>query len=253
MVKIGGSTLGSHDTTIEDLVTLQKKGLSPVVVHGGGQTVSQWLGRLGISTMFVRGKRVTDMDSLSVVVAVLAGLVNKELVAAINALGGRAAGLSGIDGCLIEAGIADPELGYVGDITNINLELLDSVKAAGYIPVIAPVGYYRTDSSDDVRFLNVNADTAAGAVAAALGAESLVFLTDVAGICDGSGVLIPGLSKEEARGLIADGVVDGGMIPKVEACLVALSSVSVTRIIDGRAEHALLNEVEGSNEGTTIK
>jgi len=252
VVKIGGSTLGSHDTTLEDLVSLQRERTLPVVVHGGGRTITEWLERHRLATRFVRGLRVTDAESLRVVVAVLAGLVNKELVCAIQALGGRAVGLSGADGCLIEARVRDPELGFVGEIVRVNLEPLQAILGAGYIPILAPLGVER-GKAGTCQPLNINADTVAGEVAKALGAEKLIFLTDVAGVCDTSGKLISRLSAPEARSLIASGVISGGMIPKVEACLSALSVAPSTQIVDGRMSHALITALRGKDNGTIIE
>ena len=247
VVKIGGSTLGSHDTTMEDLVALQKEGRTLVVVHGGANIVSEWLSRQGIPTRFENGLRVTDRQTLDVVAAVLCGLVNKELVSAIQSLGGRAIGLSGIDGGFIEARIKDADLGYVGEVVKVNPEPIEAVVKGGYIPIIAPLGLAAKGEK-----LNVNGDPAAGDIAAALGAERLVFLTDVPGILDSSGKLLPRLSADEASSLIGSGVVSGGMIPKVEACLRALSTVPITQIVDGREPHALLQVMAGKGDGTTI-
>jgi len=253
VIKLGGSTLGSHDTTVADLVTLQERGVLPVVVHGGANVVTDWLGRLGISTSFVQGLRVTDAETLKVVIAILAGLVNKELVAAIEALGGKAIGLSGIDGGLLEAKVKDDKMGYVGEIIKVNSALLTTVIEAGFIPVIAPLSLQSPPESGENGFvLNVNGDAVAGEIATALGAEKLIFLTDTAGICNSSGEMILRLSLQEATTLITSGVASGGMIPKIEACLRALSTVPITRIIDGRVSHALIEEVEGRGKGTTI-
>jgi len=253
VIKLGGSTLGSHDTTLADLVALQKKGVPTVVVHGGANVVTDWLRRMNIPTKFVKGLRVTDAETLKVVVAILAGLVNKELVAAIQALGGRAVGLSGIDGALLGAQVKDPEMGYVGDVGDVHPTALKAVLDAGFIPVVAPLSYQSPPEQGDHGFiLNVNGDTAAGRIAAALGAEKLIFLTDVAGILDGSKKLVAQLSRLEAKSMLDSGVASGGMIPKIEACLVALPTVRMTRIIDGRVPHALIKEVEGGMEGTTI-
>lgn len=253
-VKIGGSTLGSHDTTLADLVRLQRDGYTPVVVHGGGKTITDWLGRYGVTTRFVRGLRVTDSDSLKVAVAVLAGLVNKELVARINSLGGRAIGFCGADGRLIEARVKDPELGFVGDVVRFNLELVRAVMGAGYMPVIAPVGLAETldgAKGEMSSLLNINADTVAGDLAAALGGERLVFLTDVEGILDRSGAVVPSLDEGKAQELMAAGVISGGMLPKVEACLRALAGVRSASIVDGRKEHALLDDMgQGATVGT---
>jgi acetylglutamate kinase len=255
VVKIGGSTLGSHDTTLEDLVELQRKGKSLVVVHGGAKVTSEWLGRLGVTTSFINGLRVTDAETLKVVAAALGGLVNKELVVAIQALGGKAIGLSGCDGNLLWASIKSPELGYVGEIVAVDPAPLKLLLDAGYIPVVAPVSFGSAEGK--VSLLNVNGDTAAGEIAAALGAEKLIFLTDVDGIYDREGKPVPKLNMAEARNMIATGVASGGMVPKIEASLRALSTVKIVRIIDGRASHALLNEVAGkarSNRlrGTTV-
>lgn len=253
VIKLGGSTLGSHDTTLTDLVALQKKGVSLVLVHGGASTVTEWLKRLSIPTSFVRGLRVTDAETLKVVVAILAGLVNKELVAAIQAGGGRAVGMSGIDGALLGARIKDPEMGYVGDVAEVSTAAISAMIDAGFIPVVAPLSYQSPPQKGDHGFiLNVNGDTAAGRIAAALGADKLIFLTDVAGLLDGSKNPVPRLCRKEAEAMLESGIASGGMIPKIEACLLALSKVKITRIIDGRVPHALMKEHEGALEGTTI-
>lgn len=253
VVKIGGSTLGAHDTTLEDLVTLQKRNVSVVIVHGGAKAISDWLSRMGIISSFVNGLRVTDEKSLEVVTAVLAGLVNKELVAAIESLGGRAIGMSGVDGGLIQAQIRNSELGYVGEVVKVNVAPLKAIVEAGYIPVIAPVSLSsREESEKGIKLLNVNGDTIAGEIAAALNAEKLIFLTDVSGLCDREGKLIPYLTAAEADTLATSGVTSGGMAVKMEACLKALAKVPVIRIINGKVPHILLSEVEGKAEGTTI-
>lgn len=254
VVKIGGSTLGSHDTTLEDLVALQKKGVLPVVVHGGANKVTEWLEKQGVSSKFVGGLRVTDEETLRVVIALLCGLVNKELVAAIISLGGKAIGLSGVDGGLIQGRIKSPEMGYVGEVIKVDLGPVKAILSAGYIPVIAPGGFKQpNEDSDPVMLLNINGDVSAGEIAVALKADRLVFLTDVVGVCDASGRLLPRLSPVEARSLVASGTISGGMIPKVEACLRALSAVSTAQIIDGRKQHALMAVLEGKSMGTMIK
>ena len=254
VIKIGGSTLGSHDTTLDDLVTLQKKSVLPVVVHGGGSKITEWLKRMGLGTEFVRGMRVTDAPTLEVVVAVLAGLVNKELVAAITARGGKAIGLSGVDGGLIQAKVENSELGYVGEVVKVNPEPIEATLNAGYIPVVAPVGF-RLDNvkKDPVAILNINGDVAASEIGAALMSERLLFLTDVPGVRNGEGKFLPKLSVAEARSMINSGVISGGMIPKVEACLKALAKVPSTQIIDGRFAGALLAAVERNEGGTRIE
>ena len=254
VIKIGGSTLGSHDTTLDDLVSLQKKGILTVVVHGGGNKITEWLKRMGVSTTFVRGMRVTDAATLEVVIAVLAGLVNKELVAAIISKGGKAFGLSGIDGGLIQAKIENPELGYVGEVVKVNPEPIKAVLSAGYIPVIAPGGFrLHGGDSDPVMLLNINGDVVASEIAGALKAERLIFLTDVPGVRDSEGRFLSKLSAAEAKAMIDSGVISGGMIPKVEACLNALSHVPSTQIIDGLTAGALLSAIEGNTIGTRIE
>lgn len=253
MIKLGGATLSSQDTTIGDIVELQKQGKPLVIVHGGGKLITEWLTKQGLSSRFVQGERVTDRATLEVVISVLAGLVNKEIVVAINGLGGQAVGISGIDGAFIQARIKDKKLGYVGTIMKVNLAPVEPLLQSGYIPVVAPVALSSADKSDEgVKMLNVNADIVAGEIAAAISAERLIFLTDVVGICDHSGKLLPRLSPSEAEALMASGVASGGMIPKIKACLRALSSTSTTCIIDGRQPHALLREIEGRSGGTTI-
>lgn len=254
LVKIGGATLGSHDTTIEDLVSLQKQGISVVVVHGGGKTITRWLDRLGIPSRFIRGERVTDETMLEVVTAVLCGLVNKEIVASLNGSGGRAIGLSGIDGAILRASLKNQELGYVGEVTGVFTTPIETLLAAGHIPVIAPLGLVSPGKpGDKPQIVNINADIAAGEIAAAIGVEQLVFLTDVDGIHDLSGQRLPRLLPEEAEKLLADGVAAGGMIPKITACLKALSQAQTTCIIDGRQPHVLLRQIKGEDGGTLIQ
>ena len=253
VVKIGGSTLGSHDTTLEDLVALQGEGWRPAVVHGGGATISEWLNSRATPTRFVRGLRVTDAESLRVVVAVLAGLINKELVAAITALGGQAIGLSGADGGLIRVRQLDPDLGYVGQIERVDSDMLVRLFDAGYLPVVAPLGLLWENQRLQSQILNINADTVAGEVAFALAAQWLLFLTDVAGVSGSDGSSLVHLSCQEAAALIDQGTVSGGMIPKVEACLRVCQGGTRTAIIDGRQPHALLAAVQrGEFAGTTI-
>ncbi len=253
VVKIGGSTLGNHDTTLEDLVTLQRQGRQVVVVHGGGKTISEWMERQGLYPSFVRGLRVTDAPSLEVVTAVLAGLLNKDLVASLIALGGRAVGLSGADGGMLQARIQDPELGLVGEVTRVEAGPLEVLLRANYLPVVAPLALHHGDGSAPASaLLNINGDTAAGELAVTLRAQSLVFLTDVEGVLDGSQRLIRRLTRRQARDLIASGIAAGGMIPKLEACVRALGTVEETCIVDGRRPHALLETVDGKEIGTRI-
>jgi len=253
VIKIGGSTFGNRHTTIGDIIALQKKGKSLVVVHGGGSTVTDWLERLGVETKFVRGERVTDLPTLEVATAILAGLSNKEITGAINVNGGRAVGISGVDGALMESRAKNHEMGYVGEVVKVNPAVLETLLKAGFIPVVSTISLYSIGKPGDApAIINVNADPAAGDLAVALGAERLVFLTDVAGITDASGSVLPRVSADEAEAMMASGVISGGMIPKINACLKALNTGSITRIIDGRKPHALLKEFDGQDGGTTI-
>ncbi len=252
-MKIGGSTLGSHDTTLMDLVALQREGTEVVVVHGGGNVISRWMQRQGIAPHFVGGLRVTDSESLEIVVAVLGGLINKELVSLMEQLGGKCIGLSGIDNCMLTCGIANPELGYVGDIQQVDTGPIRALLDSGYIPMIAPLGVHKFDGSDNAGMpLNINGDTVAGELARELQAERLVFLTDVAGVMDGGGRVITRLDQRRANMLLNSGVAGGGMIPKLQACLRGLEGGAVANIIDGRHPDALIDCVQGRATGTTI-
>ncbi len=253
VVKIGGSTLGSHDTSLKDLVSLQQQGRNVVVVHGGGSVISDWMQRQGIPPRFVNGLRVTDAPSLDIVVAVLTGLINKDLVCMLHELGGRAVGISGIDGGILEAHIANPDLGFVGEVAQVNPKPLQAISDAGFIPMVAPLGMHRHDgSAHSGKPLNINGDTAAGAVARAMDAERLIFLTDVPGIMDGNGRVIPFLDQRLANILRRSGVISGGMIPKLDACLTALERVPQAEIIDGTKPGALLDCINGTASGTTV-
>jgi acetylglutamate kinase len=245
VVKLGGSTLGEHDTSLRDIADAHREGTRIGIVHGGGAAVSQWLIRVGIEPRSVRGLRVTDQATLEVVVAVLAGLVNKQVVAELGALGVAAFGTSGADGALLEAEQYDADLGFVGRITKVNAAALE---AAPGVPVVAPIAVAPATG----QLLNTNADTAAGEIACALGAANLIFLTDVAGVLDAEGKLIERLTAAEAQALIDSGVAAGGMIPKLEAAIRAASAGASTRIIDGTQERALRRALAGEAIGTTI-
>jgi acetylglutamate kinase len=251
VVKVGGSTWDSRDAALDDLVSLQREGYPLVVVHGGGSLISHWLEIHGVGSKFVGGLRVTDEQALPVAVAVLAGLVNKELVAGINAQGGRAVGLCGADGGLIQAR-RRPELGFVGDVEEINADLLRSLLKDSYMPVVAPIGINIEDESLPSQLLNINADTVAGEIALALAADSLVFLTDVPGILDKQGQLVERLSATAAKAMTEAGTIAGGMLPKVEACLRAAASSTTALIVDGRQAHSLQAALKGEMAGTKV-
>jgi acetylglutamate kinase len=251
VVKIGGSTLGSHDTTLADVAELSRRGLPVVVVHGGGAMISDWLKRMDVPTRFERGLRVTDAASLDVVVGVLAGVVNKQLVRSLQALGVKAIGLTGADGGLLRCHMADAALGFVGEVGSVEVGLLVTLLDQGAVPVVAPIGMLYEGERAVNQLLNVNADSAAGAITAALDARWLVFMTDVPGVA-AEGAVVQELDEKRARRLIEAGVIEGGMIPKVEACLAAAAAGCRAVIVDGRQEHALLGLIEGGSAGTIV-
>jgi len=250
VVKIGGSTLGHGDTSLEDLVAIQQRGVRPVVVHGGGAEITRWLALLGLKSSFVDGLRVTGEEELRVVIAVLSGLVNKMLVLELVSRGARAVGLSGADAGLVRAVVSRPALGFVGEIDTVNASLIETLLGSGYLPVISPVSYGA--SGGHPTLLNVNADDVAAEIAVALSASSLVFLTDVPGILDGEGQVVAHADTKHVEEMIASGAIKSGMVPKARACIRASRSVNRTRIIDGTAAHALLREFEANPGGTTI-
>jgi acetylglutamate kinase len=241
VVKIGGAA--QEDPVLcrrfaEDLILLDYVGINVVVVHGGGKQITAMLDKVGITSRFEAGQRVTDAPTLEVVEMVLAGSLNKELVRLINHLGGAAVGITGADGGLALAARTRPELGLVGEVTAIDRTVVDRL-IPEFIPIIAPLAADATGQA-----LNVNADVFASRLACALGAEKLVVLTDIAGVLDADKNLVPSLTATAARELIERGVVTGGMIPKVETALAALAAgVRKVHIIDGRLEHALLLEI----------
>ncbi|MFB8787913.1 MAG: acetylglutamate kinase [Potamolinea sp.] len=246
VVKYGGAAMKDgylKDKVIRDIVFLSSVGVRPVVVHGGGPEINSWLGKLGIEAQFKNGLRVTDAATMDVVEMVLVGRVNKELVSLINRAGGKAVGLCGKDGNLIKARPEGREgIGFVGEVTNVDVSLIESLSNSGYIPIISSVAADETGQA-----YNINADTVAGELAAALGAEKLILLTDTAGILKDykdPSTLIPKASIQEARQLIETGIVAGGMIPKVSCCVRSLAQgVRAAHIIDGRIPHALLLEI----------
>jgi acetylglutamate kinase len=253
VVKLGGSILNQKDMTVCDLVELQESRQSVVLVHGGASMVNQWLADQGIKSQFYQGERITDKKALDVVIAVLAGLANKETVAAILAAGGKALGLSGVDGALIQSCVRDRSLGYLGTVTRVNLAPLQIILDAGFMPVISPVSLHSEGLMDgDPLLLNVNGDTVAGELAAAIGGGKLIFLTDVDGIHDASGKRVARLTTKTAREFLNSGVATGGMIPKLKACLKAAEFGVECYITDGRRPHALLEEISGRHFGTII-
>jgi acetylglutamate kinase len=252
VVKYGGHAMGAGgETFAQDVVLLSELGMSPIVVHGGGPQINRMLDRLGIKSNFVNGLRVTDADTMEVVEMVLVGTINSHLVTSINAAGGCAIGLTGGDGNFLRArkSTRNGELGFVGEPDRVDVGVLDGFRTAKMIPVIAPVG-----AGENGESFNINADTVAGAVAAAVKAARFLLLTDVPGVLDGDKKLISELSAADARRLIADGTISGGMIPKVETCLDAVSGgAEAAVILDGRVPHALLLELFTAGAGTLIR
>jgi acetylglutamate kinase len=256
VIKYGGHAMLSpelKEAVLTDAVLMKYVGMRPVIVHGGGPDITGMLKRVGIESNFVDGLRVTDAGTMEIVEMVLVGKINKEIVARINRIGGRAVGLSGKDACLFEAvkkysrvqtpeGEVTTDLGYVGEISKVNPGIVTTIIAEGYIPVVAPVAV-----GDRGESYNINADTAAGRIAAALGADKLIILTDVEGILtdrNDPDSLLSALRAAEVPALIERGIIEGGMIPKVECCLDALSrGVKTTHILDGRVPHSVLLEV----------
>jgi len=254
VIKIGGSTLGSYDTSLKDLVHLHGQGLQLVVVHGGGQIISRWMKQQGIVPIFIKGHRVTNSQNLDIVTAVLTGLVNKQLVASLITLGGSAIGFSGIDDHMLECRMDDINLGYVGNIIKVNPGPINQALSNNCIPIIAPMGIHRNDGSQNSgHILNINGDTATGHIAYSLGASKVIFLTDVAGVIDRSGNVVKNINAKQAQMLIRSSTARGGMIPKLEACLTALSRVPEAEIIDGRVPGALKESLAGKTPGTRIR
>jgi acetylglutamate kinase len=256
VIKYGGHAMVDEELKKNfalDVILLKYIGLNPVVVHGGGPQINKFLQKMQITSNYIQGMRVTDGETMDVVEMVLVGKVNKEIVGLINHCGGKAVGLSGRDGDLVqakkmkvlgkpEAENAPPELidlGRVGEVTKVNSEILTTLDAQDFIPVIAPVGV-----GDDGQAYNINADLVAGAIAAELDAAKLILLTDVEGVKDSEGKLLSSIRKDAIEQMIEDGVISGGMIPKLRCCASALErGVNKAHIIDGRQEHAILLEI----------
>ncbi|WP_136514916.1 acetylglutamate kinase [Geomonas edaphica] len=254
VIKYGGHAMAEEKLRKSfalDIILLKYIGINTVVVHGGGPQINETLKRYGIVSEFVQGMRVTDAETMGVVEMVLTGQVNREVVGYINQHGGRAAGLSGKDGSLLVCekllqeirreggGVEMVDIGFVGDVVEVNPAILQALEKGGFIPVIAPVGVGRDGQS-----YNINADVVAGKVAAALGAEKLILLTDVSGVKDKKGELLSSIPLADVPALIENGTVTGGMIPKVTCCTDALAAgVKKAHIVDGRIEHAILLEI----------
>jgi len=242
VIKLGGHAMTSDeamDSFARDVVLMRQVGINPVIVHGGGPMINALLDKLEIKSDFVNGKRVTDVATMEVVEMVLSGTVNKRIVQAINKQGGRAVGLSGKDANLVVCDPADPELGLVGNPSEINPEVIRTLFENDLIPVIAPLGAGRNGET-----FNINGDTVAGAIAGALSADRLLLLTDVSGVKNADGDVLTEMNSDQIREMTASGVIAGGMIPKTETALAALEEgVKAVVILDGRAPNACLLEL----------
>lgn len=245
MLKIGGSVAGAADPAIAQVAALHDGGRPVVVVHGGGPLIGEWSERLGLETRFVRGLRVTDGPTRDVAVAVLGGLANKTLVAALLARGVPAVGLSGIDAAMLRAKREDAELGLVGRVDLVDSSLLEDLVEEGRVPVVAPAAL-----GPDGEILNVNGDSAAGAIAASLGARLLAFVTDVPGVRAKDGRILARLDRERSMALVDDGTINGGMLPKVEACLLAIASGCQAAILPATEADAVERVLGGERIGT---
>ena len=256
VVKVGGSTLAAQVEMLSDVAALARQGERIVAVHGGGAAVSAWMERLGLQPTFKSGLRVTDGATLEVVRMVLAGSVNQELVAVAAGLGARAVGLTGLDGGLLQARrlTSGGDIGFVGEIVEVRTALLEALLDAGFLPIVAPLAR-GTDGREGTTPLiyNINADVAAGSIAATLRAEAAVFLTDVPGVRGREGTILERVRSGQIEELIAEGVISGGMIPKVQACLDALHGARRAVILDGRAPHSLREWAAGGPGGTIIE
>ncbi len=253
VIKYGGAAMEEESLKKEfakDVVLLKYVGINPIVVHGGGPEIGRLLKELKIPSAFIDGLRVTDQKTLEIAEMVLSGHVNKEIVKNINDMGGKAIGLSGKDGRLLVAEqVKNKEIGFVGEVVNVNVDILKDISRHGYIPVVAPIA----DGVDGHSY-NVNADTAAGSIAKAMSAEKLILLTDVEGVLDREGKLFSTLKESEVMKLVENKTVSGGMIPKVTCCIDAVrAGVKETHVVDGRVPHAILLEIfTDSGVGTEI-
>jgi acetylglutamate kinase len=254
VLKIGGSVAGEDAAALDAIASLHDAGHSLAVVHGGGPLVGEWAAQLGYETKFLRGLRVTDGPTRDLALAVLGGLANARIVAALLGRSVPAVGLTGIDGGMLRAQREDSELGLVGNIRRVDSALLEELIDAGRVPVVAPAALEEPAPAGEVpEVLNVNADSAAGAIAASLGARLLVFVTDVPGVRAKDGKLVTKLDRERAKELVDDGTIEGGMLPKVEACLIASAAGCRAAIVEARAGDAVERLLAGERVGTVFE
>ena len=252
VLKIGGSVAGEDVAALDTIASLHDGGHALVIVHGGGPLVNEWAAKLGHETKFVRGLRVTDEPTRDIALAVLGGLANARVVSALIGRGVPAVGLTGIDGGILRAQREDTQLGYVGNVRRVDSGLLEELLEAGRVPVIAPAAF-EEPQGEAPEILNVNGDSAAGAIAASLGARLLVFVTDVPGVRTKDGKVVASLDRERAKTLVDDGTIEGGMLPKVEACLVASNAGCRAAIVAARTGDAVERLLAGEQVGTVFE
>ena len=251
VIKIGGSTINDWDKNLSQLNQILDMGQSIIIVHGGGKTVSEWGSKLGIRPEFVKGLRKTDKNTLEVAISILSGLVNSKLVSYLNSRKINAVGVSGLSGNMIKASVSNQELGLVGDIKTINTDLIQNLINNNYVPVISPLGINQKPNDIDESILNINADFVASGIARTLKANKLIYQTDVDGIKDEKGRVIPKMTLDQAKNLIYSGIVVGGMLPKLQSCIDSMQGVDRSHIINGSG-NTLIDIFKGKRVGTEI-
>ena len=251
VIKIGGSTINDWDKNLAQLNQILDMGQSIIIVHGGGKTVSEWGSKLGIRPEFVKGLRKTDKDTLEVAISILSGLVNSKLVSYLNSRKINAVGVSGLSGNMIKASVSNQELGLVGDIKTINTDLIQNLINNNFVPVISPLGINQKPNDIDESILNINADFVASGIARTLKANKLIYQTDVDGIKDEKGRVIPKMTLDQAKNLIYSGIVVGGMVPKLQSCIDSMQGVDHSHIINGNG-NTLIDIFKGKRVGTEI-
>ena len=251
VIKIGGSTINDWDKNLAQLNQVLNMGQSIIIVHGGGKTVSEWGSKLGIRPEFVKGLRRTDKDTLEVAISILSGLVNSKLVSYLNSRKINAVGVSGLSGNMIKANVSNQELGLVGEIKTINTDLIQNLINNNFVPVISPLGINQKPNDIDESILNINADFVASEIAKTLRANKLIYQTDVDGIKDEKGRVIPKMTLGQAENLIYSGIVVGGMVPKLQSCIDSMQGVDHSHIINGNG-NTLIVIFKGKRVGTEI-
>ncbi len=251
VIKIGGSTINDWSESLDQINEIIDMGNSLVIVHGGGKTVSHWGSKLGIRPEFVKGLRKTDSNTLEVAISVLAGLVNSKLVSFLNSKKINSVGISGISGGMIKAEIENKDLGLVGQIKSLNTDLIENLINNKFVPVVSPLGINQNSKDNNDKVLNINADFVASEIAKNLNANKLIYQTDVDGIKDEKGRVIPKMTLSQAKNLISSGIVVGGMLPKLQSCIDSMQGVDRSHIING-SDNSLVEIFKGNRTGTEI-